>query len=353
MYVNVHIKTTNRIFPRQGRKKYLRLDMNENPQGLPEDFVSEVLAEITPEFLATYPEPEHFRQRYAKYIGAAVENVAVTNGTDMAIRYIMETFGETGKDVVTVTPSFEMYRINCSILGLRHTAIHYNDDFTVPVGRLCNAITDDTRIVVLLNPNNPMGDVYSPEDFARIQKKAASVGALVLVDEAYHYFCPTSFLPVALDADNVLVTRSFSKLFSMPACRLGIVAGHPKLIHYLRNGQLSFDVNSFALLFGERLLQRQDIIDDLIKTERGGRDRLEELLRRKGYSYIHCAGNYTLIRTRMDPRRVEMDLEKKCQILVHSYREHSLLEDYIRVSTGEAAVMEYFMDALEDVDRAG
>ncbi len=101
MYINPNIKKTDRVFPMQGRKNYLRLDMNENPTGLPTDFVNNVLKEVTPEFLSTYPEPEQFREKYAEYIGFKPKNIAVTNGTDMAIRYILETFGEPGKDVVT------------------------------------------------------------------------------------------------------------------------------------------------------------------------------------------------------------------------------------------------------------
>ena len=59
-HVNASIKSTNRVFPMQGRGEYLRYDMNENPEGLPQAFVEDVLKEVTPEFLATYPEPDKF-----------------------------------------------------------------------------------------------------------------------------------------------------------------------------------------------------------------------------------------------------------------------------------------------------
>ena len=102
-YVNEDIKNCVRVFPEQGRYDYARYDMNENPEGLPQWFVDEVLAEITPEFLATYPEHDKFRKMYADYIGVKPENVAVTNGSDMAIRFAMEVFAEKGSSVVTVT----------------------------------------------------------------------------------------------------------------------------------------------------------------------------------------------------------------------------------------------------------
>ena len=93
--------------------------------------VDEVKAELTPEFLATYPEPERFLGLLAEYLGVERANLCVTNGSDMAIRYIFEVFGRPGSSVLTVSPSFEMYRINCLIFGLTHKPVVYNADFTL------------------------------------------------------------------------------------------------------------------------------------------------------------------------------------------------------------------------------
>ena len=194
MYMNPFIAKTQRVFPMQGRADYLRYDMNENPEGLPEAFVESVKREITPEFLATYPEPDRFLHKYADYIGTDFERVVATNGSDMAIRYLLETFGEVGKEVVTVAPSFEMYWVNCSILGYKHVPVAYNDDLTIDIARIEQAITPNTRVVVLLNPNNPVGNVYTDEEAERIVKKADQVGALVIIDEAYHYFYKNTFI---------------------------------------------------------------------------------------------------------------------------------------------------------------
>ena len=350
-YVDPDIKATERVFPMQGRKGFLRLDMNENPEGLPEDFVEAVKKEITPEFLCRYPEPEVFRKKYADYVGAKPENIFIANGTDMVIRYMLETFGEPGYDVVTVTPSFEMYRINCSLLGLNHVAVPYHDDLTVSVDEIVDAITERTRLVVLVNPANPVGNVYTDDEIERVRARAAEVGAILMIDEAYHYFCEASAISSALKYDNVVVTRTFSKLFSIPALRLGVAIAHPDIIHYLRNGQLSFDVNAVALLFGEKLLDDPKLIDELIFTEREGKAFLCEQLDEHGYEYIPCGGNYVLIKTNNPPREVEKALYDK-KILIHSYG-NPFLSDYIRVTTASASVMERFMEAFLEVDKIG
>ena len=130
-YVNEDIKNCVRVFPEQGRYDYARYDMNENPEGLPKDFVDSVVKEITPEFLATYPEPDKFLNKYADYLNVKYENLLTTNGSDMAIRYVLEVFGEKGKEVVTVSPTFEMYWVNCCLLGLKHVPVQYENDLTI------------------------------------------------------------------------------------------------------------------------------------------------------------------------------------------------------------------------------
>ena len=337
MFINPFVKTTKRVFPPQGRYGKLRFDMNENPEGLPKEFVDSVLKEITPEFLAIYPEPDRFLRKYADFVGVKYENLMCTNGSDMAIRYLLETFGEVGKEVVTVAPSFEMYWVNCNILGYKHVPVAYEPDLTLKIEKVVEVIGDNTRIVVLLNPNNPVGNVYSEEEFDAVQKRAEEVGALVIVDEAYHYFYSKTFLKDALAAPNVVVLRTFSKLMSLAAVRLGVIIGNPELIGYVRNARLTFDANSIALLFAERLMDRSDIVEDLITTQQEGKEWLLAELAKQGYWCRDCMGNFIFIRPRHDAHEVSERLEKM-DVLVHPYG-NSLLKDLIRVSTGSKAAM--------------
>ena len=354
-YADPNIKNTERIFPEQGRSEYLRLDMNENPTGLPSDFVDDVKKKITPEFLSTYPEPDEFRKKYAGYIGAKPENIMLGNGTDAILRYLLETFGEQGKDVVTVSPTFEMYRINCLLLGLNHRPVMYEWNetmkrFFVPIEKICDAINENTRVVIVTNPNNPMTDAYEREDFLRIVDRAEAFNAVVICDEAYHYFCESTMRDVALERKNVILTRTFSKLMSIPALRLGVAIGDPEIIKVARQSQLSFDVNAVALLFGEELLGRADIVEGLIESEREGRKYLVEELKEEGYEYIAGEANYVLIKTKKDPKEVERLLREK-KILIHTYGSSSVIKDYLRVTTGSKDIMARFLIAFLEADQ--
>lgn len=349
VYVNPYIKNTVRVFPPQGRYGKLRYDMNENPEGLPKEFVEAVKKEITPEFLAIYPEPDRFLRKYADFVGVKFENLMCTNGSDMAIRYLLETFGEVGKEVVTVTPSFEMYWVNCNILGYKHVPVSYEPDLTIKVENIVSAITENTRIVVLLNPNNPVGNVYSGAEFEAVQKRAEEVGAVVIVDEAYHYFYDKTFLYDALEKKNVVVLRTFSKLMSLAACRLGVVISNPEIIHNVKNARLTFDANSIALLFAERLIEHPEIVQELIKIQQEGKDYCLDELRHRDYWCRDCRGNFIFVKPKHEANEIAEKLGTEHNVLVHAYG-NPLLKDLIRISTGSRKAMAIFLDAFFAID---
>ena len=348
-FVNEDIKNCVRVFPEQGRYDYARYDMNENPEGLPQWFVDEVLAEITPEFLATYPEHDKFREMYAKYIGVNPENVAVTNGSDMAIRFAMEVFARKGASVVTVAPSFEMYWVNCTMLGLKHVPVSYEPDLTMNVDKIIEAIDENTDIVVLLNPNNPVGNVYTEEEARRIIERAREVEAVVIVDEAYHYFYQHTFLPFIHEYDNVMVFRTFSKLLSLAAVRLGMMIGNETLIGYARKSMPSFEVNAIALKFGEHMMQHTELIEELMHTEAEGKAYLVEELSKRGYETNVSHGNFVFIVPKKPAAEVALALREK-KILIKTFG-NEFLKKYVRISTGSKKSMKYFLDAFLEADQ--
>lgn len=349
-YVNPYIRDCVRIFPDQGRYGQKRYDMNENPEGLPKEFVDSVLKEITPEFLAIYPEPDRFLNKYAEHIGMKKENLCATNGSDMAIRFIYEVFSQEGGEVVTVAPSFEMYWVNCAMLGRRHVPVQLEPDFTVPVEKLLAAITDKADIVAILNPNNPVGHGYSLEEGRRIAAKAQECGAILHIDEAYHYFQKETLLPLVEEFDNVIVTRTFSKLFSLASLRLGVAISNPEIITYLKKSTPSFEVNSVALLFGERILEHPDMIEELIRKEAEGKAYAVETLKARGYEAFAEAGNFIFVKPRKEIPYLKEELAKR-GVLVKSFG-NELLKDYLRISTGSKAAMEQYVKEFLEVEEA-
>ena len=158
----------------------------------------------------------------------------------------------------------------------------------------------------------------------------------------------TIFIP-GLAAPNVAVLRTFSKLMSLAAVRLGVIIGNPELIGYVRKARLTFDANSVALLFAERLMDRPDIIDGLVRTQQEGKDWLLAELGKHSYWCKDCVGNFVFIKPKRDAHEVSERLEQM-NVLVHPYG-NPLLKDYIRVSTGSKSSMVRFFEAFKEVDK--
>ena len=350
-HVNESVKTCVRVFSEEGRSAYLRMDMNENPEGLPKEFVDSVLREITPEYLATYPEPGHFCRKYAAQLGIKEEQVCATSGSDTAIRYLMETFVGKGNKVVTVTPTFEMYRVYCNMYGYEHVGVPYGSDFQISVEDILATIDERTDLVALLNPNNPIGRAFTEAEVRAVAEKAAECGAVLVIDEAYHYFYRGTFIRLIDEYDNVAILRTFSKMFSLAGCRLGVVIGPAQLIEYINHVRSSAEVNTVALLFGERLMDHPEVLDQLIATEKEGRQYLIGELKKHGYTYHNQDGNFLFIEPKTEAANVAKRLKEEHKVLIKTYG-NPLLSRFIRISTGSKMAMGRFMEAFLAADRA-
>ena len=309
-YVNDNIKDLYRVKFHDERAGVLRLDMNENPEGLPVEIVDAVLSKITPEYIATYPEKDRLMELLAEQNGLMYQNVSVTAGSDEAMRLIFHCFGQQGKKLLTVVPTFEMYGVYANMFGMEHEVVEYKKDFTINAEDILQAIDSDTGIVILLNPNSPIGYTYGKKDVRKVLERAKEAGAIVVIDEAYHYFYASTFIPLVKEYDNLLVLRTFSKLFSMAGLRIGYVSGNAKLIGYIENAESTFNVNNIAILFAQEVIRKRQLIDHLIEVEYTGRMWIVEKLKNAGYKTMALEGNYVLFLPKKDSRIIVEELKK-------------------------------------------
>ena len=228
-YLDANIKNLNRIFDQNSRKEYLRLDLNENPGGLSEEFIKDVVSEITPRLVSEYPETLEFTEVLADFLGTNIEHICLVNGSSEGIRYIIEAFTSPGGKIVGVTPTYAMFEVYSKMYGREFIPVHYTEDLQMPIESILEKMTSDIQLLILVNPNNPVGNVYTNEEFEEILKKAKKEEITILIDEAYHYFYPDSFIEYALREENVFVTRTFSKLFSLAGARLGYAVSYTHL----------------------------------------------------------------------------------------------------------------------------
>ena len=349
-YLDPKIENLYRIFDQNERKNYLRLDLNENPGGLPQEFISEVLKEVTPQLVAQYPETLHFTEILAKFLGTDISNICLVNGSAEGIRYIIQAFTSPEGRIVGVVPSYFMFQVYSEMYGRNFVKVPYDDDLSMDVNRIINELTDETQLLILLNPNNPMGNVYSDEEFERMMKVAQKKQITVLIDEAYHYFYPGTFIKFALNHDHVFVTRTFSKLFSMAGCRLGYVAGWSEGVKMVQKLCTPHNTNAFALKFAEKIIETPEVIQLLIGKFNEGRNWLIEKLDANGYEHKGDAGNFIFIKTRTDAPTIVDRMKSEKSILIKSYPDVGEFGTCLRVSIGEKKYMEQFFSALIELD---
>ena len=349
-YLNQRIKTLNRIFDQNERKDYLRLDLNENPGGLPEEFIQKTLQGITPRFVAQYPETLHFTEVLAEYLQTDISRLCLVNGSAEGIRYIIQAFTSENGRIVGVVPSYFMFQIYSEMYNRDFIKVGYNQNLTMDINRIIAEMTDETQLLILLNPNNPMGNVYTEDEFMRILDVAKEKEITVLIDEAYHYFYPKTFIKYALNDEHIFVTRTFSKLFSMAGCRLGYVAGWPEGIKMVQKMCTPHNTNAFAMLFAEAVLKEPNMLQKLIDGFIQGREYLINWLDAHEYKHKGEAGNFLFIQPRTDSQVLVERMKKEKKILIKSYPDVGELGNCLRVSIGEKNYMERFTEALFELD---
>lgn len=350
-YLDLKVASLYRIFDQNERKDYLRLDLNENPGGLPQDFIKTVLKDITPQFVAQYPETLHFTEVLANHLGTDISHICLTNGSAEGIRYVIQAFTSPNGRIVGVVPSYFMFQVYSEMYGRNFIKVPYNEDLTMDINNIIYSLTEDTQLLILLNPNNPMGNVYTDEEFESIMKVAQEKQITVLIDEAYHYFYPKTFMDYALKHEHVFITRTFSKLFSLAGCRLGYVAGWSEGVKMVQKMCTPHNTNAFAMKFAEAILTTPGMLELLINKFKEGRQYLIDSLDKNSYAHKGEAGNFIFIKPKTDAETVVNRMKKEKGILIKSYPDVGEFGNCLRVSIGEKQYMEKFMDALVEIDK--
>ena len=350
-YLDPKVKDLYRIFDQNERKDYLRLDLNENPGGLPEKFIKEVLRDVSPQFVAQYPETLHFTEVLAEYLGTDITRLCLVNGSAEGIRYIIQAFTSPNGRIVGVVPSYFMFQVYSEMYGRSFVKVPYNEDLSMDVDNIITEMTEDTQLLILLNPNNPMGNVYTDEEFENILLVAKEKQITVLVDEAYHYFYPKTFIKYALEGEHIFVTRTFSKLFSMAGCRRGYVAGWPEGVKMVQKMCTPHNTNAFAMRFAEAVLTTPGLLTKLVTNFTEGRQYLIDWLDNHNYRHKGEAGNFIFIKPKTDAQTIVERMKTEKRILIKSYPNVGEFGNCLRVSIGEEKYMKQFVEALAEIDQ--
>ena len=325
--------------PLAGRE-LLRLDFNENTFA-PSPRVMERLQQVTAEGLTKYPEREPVERIAAEHFGLLPEQVLLTNGVDEAIHLLCAAFLEEGDEAIICTPGFFMYDVSVSMMTQGLVKVQADETLAFPFARFLAAITDKTKLIFIASPNNPTGAVATREQLLAIA--AAAPQAILMVDEAYIHFGGESVMKELATTPNLMVARTFSKAYGLASLRIGMLAGDPKLMHYVRKVSSPYNVNGIALDCLPVALADEQYLAWYVDQVLTGRDRMIAGLRELGVPFFPSHANFVL-----------MKIGTKHKQLVTAMRERGVLlrdrsadpgcDGYVRITIG---VEEHVTKGLE------
>jgi len=288
----------------------VRLHLNENTGGCSPKVVAAVRA-FDAQGLATYPDYRAAVTETAAFLGVDPEWLVLTNGLDegvllAAIGYLgaraPEALVQAGasfvapggqSEVIVAAPAFETYITTAKAVGARVISVPPGPDFSFPLDGVLKAITPNTRLVYINNPNNPSGQPVSKDAIRSVI--AAAAHALVFVDEAYHDFMGENFLDEGLTYPNVLIGRTFSKAHGLAGMRIGVMVAQPPLLEPIRFVMPLFNLNVVAVAALRAALTDREFTPWYLAQVHESKRLLYEALDRVELRYWRSSANFVLI----------------------------------------------------------
>ncbi len=250
--------------PTSGRQGQARHDFNENTVGCSPRVVERLREIATADFLATYPEYEGARAKFAEFYGVGANQVLISDGTDEAILVLLNTFCEPGDEVLMPWPTFPMYRFYAEIVGAMPIRVSYREpDLAFPIEELIAGITPKARAILIASPNNPTGGGIGLDTVEQILN--AAPGAAVLIDEAYFEFFGVTAIELIPKYPNLFVSRTFSKTYGLAALRVGCMLSQSENVAAMLKGQSPYSVTSVGIACALAAIEDQDYIRSYVE----------------------------------------------------------------------------------------
>jgi histidinol-phosphate aminotransferase len=326
----------------------IKLASNENPLG-PSPKALAAMRRVL-DHLHLYPDGSAFflKQKLARKLGVAPSNLVLGNGSNEIIELIGHAFVRPGSEVVVSQYCFAIYPIVTQMFGgkvVTVPALNYGHDLDA----MASAITNKTVAVFVANPNNPTGTLASSASLLRFIRGVPK-DVLVVLDEAYLEFLddPLDSVKLVLSGEqqNLVLMRTFSKIFGLAGLRLGYGIAAPELISAFEKIRQPFNINSIAQAGASAALEDSDHIEATRENNRRGLAKYEQACRDLGLEFVPSAANFILIRVG-EGQKVFVDLQKK-GVIARPMQGYGLPE-WIRVSVGTDAENERCIRALASV----
>ncbi|MEF2145558.1 MAG: histidinol-phosphate transaminase [Desulfovibrionaceae bacterium] len=328
-----------------------RLNNNENALGPPPE-VEAVVRNFPPGSVPVYPNGDcfHLRQKLAEKYGKDMDQFLVGNGSCEVISSVIKAFCEEGDNIVTADKTFAVYEWVAEFSGFEARLIPLKDHAFDPRAML-DAMDGRTKILFVCNPNNPTGTYWDRETMRGFLDEVAG-RAIVVVDEAYVEYVEKDDFPDGMalldNYPNVIVFRTFSKMYALAALRIGYLCGTREVVDLVRRTHIVYSVNMLAQLAAVAALSNDgSFIKATREMVRDAKALLRDMLDDLGLEYACNEGNFMMIHAPMPDTLLYRKLMKK-GVMVRTMTGFRF-PNWIRVSLVQRPVMEDFCRAFREV----
>jgi histidinol-phosphate aminotransferase len=329
----------------------VKLASNENPLG-PSPRALAVLRERLPE-LHLYPDGDCFylKRALAQKLGVQPDRLIFGNGSNEIIELAARTFMRPGDEAVMAEQAFVVYELIVQAVGGKRKTVPLKN-FTHDLAAIADAVTPQTRLVFLANPNNPTGTIYRRREWQAFLERI-SPDVLVIVDEAYFEYVEEADYPNSLDYHArhpaILTLRTFSKLYGLAGLRIGYGIGTKDVIALMQRVRQPFNVNAPAQWAALAALDDTEHVQRSLGVNQQGVKYLQTEFVRLGLSYVPSQANFILVRVGNGPEVFERLLQQG--VIVRPMVGYKFPE-HVRVTVGTMAQNQKLIGALERLIQA-
>ena len=339
------------IEERYGLSSVIKLASNENPLGASPKSLQALEKQFTE--VHRYPRAgsPRLRQALGAYHGVPSDRIVAGNGSDEIIDLLIRVTVEPGRDhVLAFQPCFNIYRLQSKLCGVAFHQVALRSDFTFPMQELLAALNDATAIVFLTTPDNPSGFAPPVEEVLDLHHRLPK-DCLLVVDEAYMDFAVPqerySMISLAGKVPNLVVLRTFSKLYGLAGLRLGYGIMPARLADCLLRVKLPFSVNVLAEAAGIAAMDDDAFRTETIGTVVRGRETLAHALGEMGFLAYPSQANFILVKPPMAASELFEKLLRR-GIIIRPLSSYGLM-DHLRISIGNAEENQALLRAIQDI----
>ena len=333
-----------------GLTDIVKLASNENPLGCSPKAVRAII-EWTKD-IALYPDGNctELRNALASRFSLSPSRFLFGAGTDQILEIIAQTYINSGDNTIMGWPSFSRYEAVTRIMDGTAIKVTLTGDYRLDLKAFLDAIDDKTRIIWICNPNNPTGTIITEQEQREFLKRVPD-NLLVVLDEAYHEYVQDANYPRSIqlldEYDNIIILRTFSKIYGLAGLRVGYAISNENIISYLNRVRGPFNVNAAAQVAAVASLEDREFVEDSIRINQEGKQYLYRAFDDMGLEYIPTHGNFIMVNVKKDSVQVFRDLLLK-GVIVRSGDIFDM-DNWLRITVGTPEQNATLINALKTV----